>query len=112
MPKRTRRDRPALLVRVLLEIGKGRIEERWIADKDCFIHGECDGRTVTINPAIDVVDTLLHEALHRLEPEWSESYVRNRVTWLMRRMTDAQLQTLHEEYRKLAVRRKPKRDES
>ena len=111
MSNSTRRDRPALLVRVLLEIGKGRIEERWIADKDSFVHGECDGKTVTVNAAVDVVDTLLHEALHRLEPEWGEAYIRNRTTYLMRRMTDEQLQTLHAEYQKLVVKRKPKREE-
>lgn len=106
-----KKERPALLVQVLMEIGSGRIDERWIANKDTFVSGLCDGRTVTVNPAVDVVDTLLHEALHRMRPEWSEAYVRNRTTWLMRRMDDSQIQALYESYQKIKKPRKPKRDE-
>ena len=101
-----RLERPALLVRVLTELGAGRITEGWLADKDCFVHGETDGRTIRINPAIGVVDTVIHECLHRLEPGWSETYVRRTTTWIMRRMSDEQIQQLYTEYTRLAKKRK------
>jgi hypothetical protein len=46
--------------------------------------------------------------LHRLEPQWSENYVRRTTTWLMRRMSDEQIQALYEEYGKRVKKRKSK----
>ena len=105
MPRRTQ-PRPALLVRVLTEIGKGRISEGFIHDNDAFTHGETDGRHIKVNPAISVVDTLLHEALHRLEPGWHENYVRRTTTFLLRRMSDEQIQALYDTYQQIAKRRR------
>jgi hypothetical protein len=103
-----KRERPGLLVRVLTEIGTGAITEGFLSDKDLFVHGETVGRRITINPAIATVDTLIHETLHRLEPQWSENYVRRTTTWLMRRMSDEQIQALYEEYGKRVKKRKSK----
>jgi len=103
-------EKPALLVRVLTEIGSGDIYEDWIADDKELVHGIVQGRKITVNPAIEVVDTLIHEILHRLQPNWTEKYVNNRTTWLMRRMSDEQIQALYAEYQKRAVKRKVKRD--
>lgn len=106
------RNRPPLMVRVLIEMGAGRIYEQWISDRQVFVHGECVGKRVTVNPAISVVDTLLHEILHRLEPGWSENYIRNRTTFLMRRMSDEQIQAVYAEYQKRVTKTKrPKRNE-
>lgn len=105
MPRRTQ-PKPALLVRVLTEIGKGHISEKWIADKEVFVHGETVGRHITINPALSVSETLIHEALHRLEPEWSENYVRRTTTFVLRRMSDEQIAQLYEEYKSLTKRRR------
>lgn len=102
--RRARVEKPALLVRVLTEVGSGHIREAWLADRSVFVHGETTGRVITINPAVGIVDTLIHETLHRLEPSWSERYVRNRTSWLMRRMSDEQIQALHDEFTKRATR--------
>src|SRR5574338_332921 len=99
---RKRQSKPALLVQVLTEIGKGRIFEGYIPDKHEFIHGECDGKSIRVNPAIATVDTLIHEALHRVNPAWAEPYVRNRTSFLLRRMSDEQIQQLYETYQTLA----------
>jgi hypothetical protein len=107
MPKRTQ-PKPALLVRVLTEIGRGRITETFIKDKHAWIHGETDGRPITINPAVATCDTLIHETLHVLEPEWSERYVRRTTSFLLRRMSDEQVEQLFETYNQI-VKRKAKR---
>jgi hypothetical protein len=104
MPRRTQ-PKPALLVRVLTEIGRGRITETFIKDKHHFVHGETDGRHIRINPAIATCDTLIHETLHRLEPHWSESYVRRTTTFLLRRMSDEQVEQLFETYHQIAKRK-------
>jgi hypothetical protein len=106
-----KRERPGLLVRVLTEIGTGAISEAFIPDKHLFVHGETVGRRITINPAIATVDTLIHETLHRLEPRWSENYVRRTTTWLMRRMSDEQIEALYHEYQRRVKKRKRTRDE-
>lgn len=103
---------PSLLLRIMAAIGDGGITEAWISDPGYMTDGICDpqhGR-ITINPAHQLCDTVLHEVLHRLHPAWPEAYVRGRVTWLRKRMTDEQVQTLVAEYearkhkRKSAVR--------
>lgn len=101
---RLRDHKPALLVRVLTEIGKGNITEVYLTDKSVFVEGETDGRAIRINPAIGIVDTLIHETLHRLEPGWSETYVRRTTTWLLRRMSDEQVEALWEAYNQIAKR--------
>ena len=107
-----RRERPALLVDVLAEFGAGRITEAFITDRHCFIHGETDGKRITINPAIATVDTLIHEICHVIRPQWTENYVRRTTTWLLRRMSDEQIQALYEQYQKRAKRGRKRVSES
>lgn len=93
--------RPLLLLRVLAELGAGRIHEAFIpSERDYYVDGEMEGRKIVINPIPEIVDTIIHELLHRLYPRWSERYIKNRTTYLMRRMTDDEVQVLYEEYQK------------
>ena len=82
--------------------------EGFIHDPNTFVHGETLGQHITINPAVSVVDTVFHECLHRLYPAWSEGYVRNRTTYLMRRMSDAQIQAAYDQYQRI-VKKKARR---
>jgi hypothetical protein len=98
------------MVRVWAELGAGRIREGWIKDPHSFIAGHCQSSGhITVNPAVDVVDTCLHEILHRLYPQWSERYVKRTTTYLLRRMTDAEIQMFYSEYerRVRGKKRKP-----
>ena len=112
MTQRRARVEP-LLLRVCAELGAGRISEAFIVDTPGI---QCDGFTddaskhITINPAFQTVDTVIHELLHRLYPAWSETYVRNRTTFLRRRMSDADVLAVYSEYSKRVYRRKRKRD--
>jgi hypothetical protein len=93
--------RPLLLLRVLAELGAGQIREAFIpSEKHFFVDGETEGRAITINPVPEVVDTIIHELLHRLYPRWSERYIKNRTSYLMKRMTDEEVQLLYEEYQR------------
>jgi hypothetical protein len=93
--------RPLLLLRVLTELGAGRIREAFIpSEKEFFVDGETEGRAITINPVPELVDTIIHELLHRLYPEWSERYINNRTSYLMKRMTDEEVQLVYDEYQK------------
>lgn len=97
---------PGLLVEVLAELGGGRLYERYIHDEKMFVHGETTGKTITVNPAIAIADTCIHEALHAVRPAWSENYVRRTTTYLLRRISDEQIQAIYREFQKRAKRRK------
>lgn len=101
--------RPSLMVRVWSELGAGRIVEGFIHDAKMFVDGETSGSGhITVNPVHQTCDTVIHEILHRLYPNWSERYVRRTTTWLRRRMTDEETQTFFEEYNK-RVKKKRRR---
>ncbi len=102
--------RPPLMVRVWAELGAGGITEDIGLCSDVpgeRLHGVKCGRHIWINPLWGTVDTLVHELLHRLHPEWSENYVRRTTSYLMGRMTDAEALAFYDEYQKRA--KKPKR---
>lgn len=98
---RTNEKRPLLLLRVLTELGAGKIREAFIrSEKEFFVDGETEGWAITINPVPELVDTIIHELLRRLYPEWSERYIKNRTSYLMKRMTDEEVQLVYDEYQK------------
>lgn len=89
------------MISVLAEIGAGRIFEGRVDDKDEFVDGIFESHgSITINPIPATVESLIHECLHRLHPAWQERYVRNRTTYLLRRMSDDELQCVYREYQK------------
>jgi hypothetical protein len=103
-----REKRTPLMVRVWAEVGAGRIRESFIHDTKVFVDGETQpSGHITINPVHQTCDTLIHEILHRLHPQWSERYVRRTTTYIRRRMTDAETQMLYQEYQTRVKRRKP-----
>ncbi len=103
-PRKARRD--PLMVRVWAELGAGRITEAFIRDGKDFTDGFCVGGHITVNPVHQTVDTIIHELLHRLNPEWSERYVRRTTSYLRRRMTDDETLAFYQEYQRRAKKRK------
>lgn len=104
--KRTARDM-VLLGRVWAELGSGNIAEGYLpSTKHHYVEGEIEGRSITVNPAPNVVDTAIHEILHRMYPQWSEGYVRRTTTLLMRRMTDEEIAAFYDEFQRRAKRRR------
>lgn len=102
-----RNPRPPLMVRVWTELGAGRISEAYIKDGKHFTDGFANGTGhITVNPVHQTVDTLIHEILHRLHPEWSENYVRRTTTFIRRRMTDEETLAFYQEYEKRKRKRK------
>ena len=105
--RRTARDF-ALIGRVWAEVGAGRITEAYIVDAetmgtDGYYNGS--GR-ITINPAHQVVDTVIHECLHRAFPHWTERYVRRTTTQLRNKMNDHEIRAMYEEDQRRKRKRK------
>lgn len=104
--KRTARDM-VLLGRVWAELGSGHITEAYLAsDSHHYVEGMIEGQHITVNPAPSVVDSAIHEILHRLHPVWSEPYVRRTTSFIMRRMTDEEVQAFYVEFQKRKRMRK------
>lgn len=106
MKGRTARDF-ALIGRVFAELGAGNITEAFIRDGLSFTDGYFNGNGhITINPAHQTVDTVIHECLHRAFPSWSERYVRRTTTYLRKRMSDDEIQAMYSEFQKRSRKRK------
>lgn len=99
MPKKPRVNTP-LLIRLMSLLGETEVREEYIAKekgRDIYGYLAVTGQVV-VNPAPHIVDTLLHELLHKLHPEHSERAVRSIVGKLMVRMSDEELQAVYEMY--------------
>lgn len=95
---------------VLAEMAKGHIYERPIVGSKSHIEGLCNFESgeVSVNPAPSVVDTLIHELLHRRFPRWSETRVREETWRVMRKLSPDDVQALHRKYKRIVKRqRKP-----
>lgn len=97
----TRRDR--LHAAVYQQLGANRLHQRWITpvrtgQYEQSIEGLAwsDG-IITISP-YPLVPTIIHEALHRAYPQWSERAVQQATTYLERRMSDDEMRALYDAF--------------
>ena len=96
------RKRSPLLLKLMSRMGDLDFREAWIPrSQGCDVYGlwEPEGR-VTINPQPHIVDTILHELLHELNPNYSERAVRSIVGKLLKGMTEEEMQAIYTEYKR------------
>lgn len=96
MPKPANPKLDALVVAVLTRLGELPIKQAYLG-KDTYAMWEPDG-TITINPAIDITDSLVHEILHELYPAWNERRVKTMTTRLITHLSDSQIKAIFDEY--------------
>lgn len=101
-----KRGRDPLLIDVLAELGAGRISEDFIRSESSnyIVEGLCEGRHVTVNPVPAIVDTLLHELIHRARPSWTERTVRSRTKRLVGMLTVAEQEAIYAVYQRVVVK--------
>lgn len=89
--------RDPVLIEVIAALGAGRVVFRPIhADGEYGVHGCCEpSGVISINPAIEICSTAIHEALHRLRPGWSERRVRAWENKLVRSLSDKEIDRLY-----------------
>lgn len=107
-----RKGRPAtprsqrLMERVYMALGENAIRERWIDDKHGVL-GLAEPGVITISPHA-LVPVIMHEALHRAYPSWSEATVDRAVSYVYWRMSDEDCKRLWTIYNgKVKRMRKP-----
>jgi hypothetical protein len=94
-----------LLRKVFATLAAVPIRERYLGPdrgepkEGMWTYGQLEGRTILINPAVCIADTLVHEALHAVNPDYSENQVRKLAAELVRGMTHDEMRTMWEMYR-------------
>lgn len=101
----------ATLEEVWEELQKGSITEADLRDPTCHLDGLCDYNTqrVYVNPQPSVVETLLHELIHRRHRRWSERRVDFEAKRLLSMMTHAEVAKWYRKYQAVARKRKSPR---
>lgn len=102
-----RRRVPDLVEAITDELGKGLIFEAPIVGSKDHIEGLCNWENgeVTVNPSVSVVDTLVHELLHRRFPKWSEDRVRAETWRVMKSFSAADVRAWYQKYKRFARRK-------
>lgn len=89
------------LLKVLrAELKKGGIHEATLTAKGWHLDGLCDHEkgAVYVDPAPNVVETVLHEVLHRRYPRWGERRVDRTAKQLLRSMTTRQVRWWYRQF--------------
>lgn len=87
------------------ELARGRVYECNLRDPAWVLDGLTDGDTIYIDPRPAIVDTVLHECLHRLKPRWGERAVRRHTAKLMQ-MDERSLRRVWRAYQRVVKRRR------
>lgn len=97
------------LEELVQEYERGRIYEATIVADDAHLEGQTDHakQTITIDPKVSIVATLLHELLHRRYPLWSERRIAREERRLMGLLTLQDIQTWHRRYQRAVRKRRP-----
>ena len=95
---------PALLKELRHECAKGHIVEAKLVDPSQHLHGLSDGTRVYVDPRPSIVETLLHELLHRRYPKWSERRVDRQARALLSSLTTRQLNGRYRRYQESVKR--------
>ena len=92
--------RDPIMLEVAAAIGAGRISIASIENESgtdwiCGYTDRDDRNAIVINPMIDVVDTVIHECLHRMRPKWGEARVRRKTAELMADLSHKELEQVY-----------------
>ena len=89
------------------ELNRGRIYECSLRSERFQIDGLQDGESIYIDPRPAILDTLLHELLHRRYPRWGERRVTLEARRLVLKMDEQTKQSWWRAYRRVVKRRRP-----
>ncbi len=100
-----------LKAQIWAELRQGRqISEAYINGDTASerVYGLSEAQRVVVNPAPHVLDTLVHELLHRIHPRWGERRVVHEARRIVITMTDAEQRRWYRQYERVRrIQRKP-----
>jgi hypothetical protein len=89
------------------EMQRGRIWECSLRDTRWHLDGLCEGENIYIDPRYAVLESLVHELLHRLRPRMSERAVTSKARQLTSSMDEATKIRWWRAYRKIRKSGRP-----
>jgi hypothetical protein len=108
VPRKPRPTLDSLKADVWAELKRGDdIIEAELQAKGGQFYGLCvNSKKVYINPTPSIIDTVLHELIHRTHPKMSERAVANKAYAIMRRMGAAEMRQWVRQYKAVARKRR------
>lgn len=88
------------------EIKRGNIYECDLHDPHWVVDGVTEGQRIYIDPRPSIIDTVLHECLHRLKPRWGERAVRQYTRKLLGSMDRATMRKVWRVYQRVVKHRR------
>jgi hypothetical protein len=95
-----------LIAQVEAEFKRGGIREQHLVADGWHLDGLCDGQNIYVDPAPAIVESLLHEVLHRRFPTWSESHVTRTAFRLLQKMDGPTVRRWYRRYQRMAIKGK------
>jgi hypothetical protein len=89
------------------ELQNGHVYECNLRSIHWQMDGLQEGKNIYIDPRPAIIETLLHELLHRLKPQWSEHKVTKRARILMLQMDETAKRQWWLAYRRIRKTRRP-----
>lgn len=86
------------------ELNRGKVYECTLRDPSWRLDGLQHGQAIYIDPRPAILETLVHELLHRRKPRWSERRVSQEARTLLSKMGDTELALWWRRYN--AIKRK------
>lgn len=109
-------ERSPLVGEIIAAIKTLPIQARFLESEESpereLIHGCCDQTAqpkITVNEAVPIVDILFHEALHAIRQTWQERTVDRRAAGLFRQLSNDEIQSIYDHYRRRVQRIRRKR---
>ena len=89
------------------ELQRGRIFECSLRDPSFRLDGLQHGEDIYIDPRPAILETLMHELLHRRKPRWSERRVLRDSRRILSKMSDEDVAVWWRRYQKAKRKGKP-----
>lgn len=93
---------PDLKAELWRELRDGRgVHEAELRYPGWHLDGLCEGGKVYVDPAPSIVETLLHELLHRARPRWGERRVDAEAKRMLRQMSTQEVRRWYRTYQRV-----------
>lgn len=89
------------------ELQRGKVYECTLRDPSWRLDGLQHGEAIYIDPRPAILETLVHELLHRRKPRWSERRVTREARRILSKMSEPEIATWFRRYQKIKVKGRP-----
>ena len=86
------------------ELRRGKVYECTLRDPSWRLDGLQHGEAIYIDPRPAILETLVHELLHRRKPQWSERRVNREARMILSKMSEPEIALWWRKYN--AIKRK------